>query len=156
MRKLSKEEILSSFSKKQRRKVKIPDLKNIQWEDIDFLGWIHPSGHLGYIVYNFKSSLVGLVLSRTKPSNPSKRAIMCHLCKTVHSTSFGVLLFTVQSYCNPKNESGNYICADLQCSLYVRGIKFASANQMPETISKDDKIIRLIEGVEEFILQVSK
>jgi len=24
-----------------------PDLSVIEWADLDFLGWVHPSGHLG-------------------------------------------------------------------------------------------------------------
>ena len=27
-----------------------PDLTKIAWQDLDFLGWVHPSGHLAYIV----------------------------------------------------------------------------------------------------------
>lgn len=49
MRQLTQEEILLSFPKKERNKVKLPDLDSIKWEHLDFLGWTHPSGHLGYV-----------------------------------------------------------------------------------------------------------
>lgn len=149
MRRLEKSEIQGAFSSRERKKLKISiDPDKVDWENIDFLGWVHPSGHLGYIVYEQDESLIGLVLERNKPGGITKGA-MCNLCMTVHG-SRGVVLFTVK-VANQDASYGTYICADLQCSLYVRGLKPLSPNQMRETISIEAKVARLKRNLEKFI-----
>lgn len=144
MRPLTKEEILSLFSKKE---IKIPDLSLIDWENLDFLGWVHPSGHLGFVVYEFSGKPRGIILERSSHSIGSGIK-MCSWCHTLH-TSSGVKLF---SYRIPKSKItiGDYICADLQCSLYIRGIKKTNISQMPENISLEKKIQRCRKNIEYF------
>jgi hypothetical protein len=148
MRILSKEEIILSFPSKERKKVKLPDLEKINWENLDFLGWIHPSGHLGYIVYEFQNGVLrGMVLERT-PITLGRGARMCSLCYTLNTAS-QIRLFT---YRIPgKNITiGDYFCADLQCSLYIRKIKEPFLAQMQENLTIHQKIERCKKNLEKF------
>lgn len=147
MRTLTKEEIILSFSKKDVKKLKLPDFNTIEWKNIDYLGWVHPSGHLGFMVYELDSTLIGLVLDKTTPG--TKNAKMCSLCLTIHNGR-GVSIFSTQVKSKPNTKHGIYVCSDLQCSLYVRNKKNFPANQMRETISMDDKILRLNSNLDNF------
>jgi tRNA(Arg) A34 adenosine deaminase TadA len=71
---------------------------------------------------------------------------MCSICLTVHASS-GVTNF-VAAKAGPAgragNSVGNYICADLQCSRYVRGtLKSEAATLMEESLDPAEKIHRL-------------
>lgn len=147
MRPLNREEILSVFSKKERRKIKLPELELINWENLDFLGWIHSSGHLGFVVYEFRNKLRGIVLERN-PHAIGSGVRMCSWCYTLNTAS-GVRLFTYQIP-NTKITIGNYICADLQCSFYIRGIKETGIAQMQENLSVSKKIQRYRKNIENF------
>ena len=52
-----------------------PDLSVIEWADLDFLGWVHPSGHLGYIATRSPNDgrLRGIVLRRFERPTPHHR-----------------------------------------------------------------------------------
>ena len=45
---LDKEQIAEAFDKDE--VLKVPDLRNVQWPFLDYFGWVHSSGHLGFIV----------------------------------------------------------------------------------------------------------
>lgn len=153
MRPLTTKEILSAFSKRERKEIKLPDLELIDWENLDFLGWIHPSGHLGFVVYEFPTRVRGIVLERnTQASSGGIR--MCSWCYTLNIAS-GVRLFTYQI---PKTKItiGDYLCADLQCSLYLRGIKKTDITQMRESLSVSEKIQRCKSNIEKFFLLIDE
>lgn len=149
MEPLTKEEILSSFPQKLRKKVKLShlELDKINWENLDFLGWIHPSGHLGYLVYPFPQGPRGLVLERTQLIR-TKGVRMCSFCYILHPAS-GVRLFTYRIP-NKRITVGNYFCADLQCSLYIRKIKNNNIAQLNESLTIEQKIERLRKNIEKF------
>jgi len=154
MKPLTKEKILFSFPPKERRKVKIPNLEKVDWENLDFLGWVHPSGHLGYIVYEFPNGLIrGIVLERS-PVALGRGARMCSLCYTINTAS-QIRLFT---YRIPGTNItiGNYFCADLQCSLYIRKIKEPILAQMQESLTISQKAERCKKNLEEFFLIIDK
>ena len=45
MQALKREEVIAAFD--NRKDLVIPDLGEIEWQTLDYLGWIHPSGHEG-------------------------------------------------------------------------------------------------------------
>jgi len=153
MKILNVAQIIDSFPFKGRKLVKIPNLELIDWEKIDFLGWLHPSGHLGYIVYELDGVVKGLVLEKTESVNRKPKS--CAICLTIHSGAY-VNLFSVKTVKNRDRSIGQYICYDLKCSLYVRGEKALTASQMMETITKDEKINRLVKRLENFVREVYK
>lgn len=153
MKKLTKEEILLAFPEKIRKKIKLPSLEEINWGNLDFLGWIHPSGNLGYIVYSSECELRGLVLNRTI-TKTAKGIRMCSLCLTLRISGEVSLFSTIKMY-NKKISFGNYICADLQCSHYVRG-ELSGVAQMSETITAEKKITRLQKNVKKLFISVER
>jgi hypothetical protein len=70
---------------------------------------------------------------------------MCSLCLTTH-TGGGVVLMTgnrAGAAGRQGNSVGLYICADLACSLYVRGLrKPESGARMPESLTPQEQIDR--------------
>ncbi len=53
------------------------------------------------------------------------------------------------------NTVGTYICTDLACSLYLRGLRRAvGGGMMPETMDPDARIRRLQDNVEDFLGRV--
>jgi hypothetical protein len=98
---LRADRIIASFQKKEQSLVKLPDLTGIAWDKMDFLGWLHHSGHLGYVVYELDGAAVGLVLEKTKAL--SRRPKSCAICLTMHGGRF-VNLFTAK---NAKNKDGS-------------------------------------------------
>lgn len=151
MNKLSKEEIFPLFSKKEQKTLKYPDMENIDWEHLDFLGWIHPSGHIGYIVYEFEGMLRALTLNINKMN--TNKVGMCSICKTIHNSS-EIALFSTTNKIDKNVVIGEYICSDLQCSLHIRGKIFNPVVQMWENLTKEDKIFRLICGIDKFFQRI--
>lgn len=148
MKKYSKEDIVNAFSEKQKKTLKLPDLDVIDWDSLDFLGWIHPSGHKGYVVYK-EGALKGIEFEITR--SETNKVKMCNWCKTVREGR-DISVFSVS---HSKNRSiGTYLCWDLQCSLYVRELKKVPPIQMRETISKEDKIKRLVDNFKKFVLEL--
>ena len=45
---LDKEQIAEAFGKDE--VLNVPDLRNVQWPFLGYFGWVHSSGHLGFIV----------------------------------------------------------------------------------------------------------
>jgi len=154
MRKLTKEEILLTFTPRVRKKIILPSLEEIVWDQLDFLGWVHPSGHLGYVVYNSPSlGIKSLFLHRAIPKW-GRGVRMCSWCNTMRPFREVALFSTTRLY-NIERSIGDYICADFGCSLYVRG-KPLNIAQMGETISVKEKIQRLHRNIEKFFLLVKK
>lgn len=151
MRTLTPAEIIAAFPPKWQKKLKLPKLENIPWDNLDFFGWLHPSGHLGYVVYDDGRRLRGLMLERTKPQSKARRAKMCSWCKAVHPR---VELFTTSILTQKDKVVGDYFCSDLQCSLRIRGHFGVDPNQMRETIDLDARILRLAINLETFFERV--
>jgi len=122
----------------------IPELESVRWPDLDYFGWVHPSGHLGYIVLTSPNSgdlrLISLQRYRPRPSKP--RYEMCAWCHHVHRTN-GTAMFSVEvKGSNGRHTLGNVICKDLDCSLQIRNIT-APGTYMKETLYLEAKIWRM-------------
>ncbi|MEI7990034.1 MAG: FBP domain-containing protein [Chloroflexota bacterium] len=151
MNQLSREAVTNAFSKKQQKDLKIPDLDAIDWKNIDYLGWIHRSGHLGYIVYEFDGKLIGIRLNVEKTLNDNKYKI-CSLCLTQHLGN-GTSLFTSPNPVRKNEVTGDYLCANLNCGLYLRGIEKSEAIQLREDITREQKIERYLKNLRRFIIR---
>lgn len=129
MRPVTEREIRTSFvncSKGEAKRLAVPkDLATHPWDDLDFLDWRDPSApDRAYLVAEVDNDLVGVALRRATPPASSRRS-MCALCLTTH-TGDGVSLMTARKAGKAGqqgNSVGSYLCADLACSLYVRGKK---------------------------------
>jgi hypothetical protein len=130
----------------------IPDLAAQPWEDLDYLGWRDPKApQRAYLVADVDGATraIGLRLS----SGSAVRRTMCSLCMT-----FGDAALMVAPRAGKAGQAGNtvgtWICADLACSLYVRGKRKAPAAPAYETLSNEQKAARLRANLADFVARV--
>jgi len=150
MKTLSESEIRASFggcTSGERKRLRIPDFAEVDWDSLDFLSWISRSNaQTGYLVSTDDDGrITGLVLHATTPGNSPTKQSMCSLCRTVHSLG-GVTLFSTTKWSEAGRHGdtvGDYICTDLSCSAYVRGLKQTGRTQMPVTLTVNEKIAEL-------------
>ena len=129
MEPLSGDEIRRSFVNASRSQVKSmtlpPGLPALDWDVLDFLGWGDPKAPLrAYLVVPRPDGPVGLELRA--PSTPMAKRLKA-LCNICHSGQPGdAMRLFVARKAGPAgrrdNTVGTYICADLACSRYVRGL----------------------------------
>ena len=122
----------------------VPDLNLIEWSSLDFLGWVHPSGHLGFVVFQSPNNgrTCGVRMSRAKRSRKKQRIEMCSWCHHVHKPN-GTAFFTVSVKGSEGRRSlGNFFCKDLDCSLRIRNI-LQPNSLMSETLYEPAKVWRL-------------
>jgi FBP C-terminal treble-clef zinc-finger len=161
---LTEAEVRGSFvncTKGEAERINLPGpLDEIFWEQFDFLGWRDPKAELrAYLVVPWTSGPVGIVLRRPqlRGGKSLMRSSMCSICLTVHAAS-GVTHFVAAkagAAGRAGNSVGNYICADLQCSRYVRGVlRSEAASTMEESLDPAEKILRLRARLEGFTRSV--
>lgn len=166
MRPIIEDDIRRSFvncSKGEAQRLAVPrDLDEQPWDDLDFLGWRDPGApDRGYLVAERDDGgLVGLTLrAAPKSARGFTTRSMCSLCLTTH-TSGGVSLMTARRAGEAGrhgNTVGQYLCADLACSLYVRGRKKSIVGaEIEETVTVDEKVARARRNLATFIGAVLK
>jgi len=147
-------------TKGEARRLAVPrTLAELPWESLDFLGWRDPGApDRGYLVAERDDQLVGVALRSPVGIRRSLvRSNVCSLCITAHSGT-GVTLLVARK-AGPTGRDGNtvgaYMCADLACSLYVRGIKRTQlAQRLVETLTLDEQIARTRTNLDAFLEQV--
>ncbi|MFF7330020.1 FBP domain-containing protein [Streptomyces sp. NPDC090306] len=163
MEHITETQIRASFvncSKGEAKRLSVPrDLEELPWADLDFLGWRDPGApDRAYLVARHDGGLLGLSMRAAGGASRSFTArSMCSLCLTTH-TSGGVALMSARRTGEPGrqgNTVGKYLCADLACSLYVRGKRQASAGKgFDETLTPAEKIARLLDNLSGFVGKV--
>src|SRR3546814_11899211 len=77
MEPLTEPEIRASFvncTKGEAKRAGLPDLDEVPWQDLDFLGWADPSGsNRAYLVLRRVDGPVGLLLRQSSPSDRTLR-----------------------------------------------------------------------------------
>ncbi len=147
-------------SKGEAKRVSLPrDLAELPWGDLDFLGWRDPGApDRAYLVTGGERP-VGVVLKVAPGARRNlMRSSLCGLCLTGHSGG-GVDLLAAP-LAGPAGRQGNtvglYMCADLACSLYVRGKKkTALARRMEETLTLEEQIARTLANLDGFLAKVT-
>ncbi|GAA1076441.1 MULTISPECIES: FBP domain-containing protein [Kitasatospora] len=163
MRALSDSEIRGSFvncSKGEARRLPVPrDLAGLPWPDLDFLGWRDGGApDRAYLVADRADGPVGITLRvPTGPRRSLTRTNVCSLCITSHAGS-GVALLAARRAGEAGREGntvGTYVCADLACSLYVRGLrKSALVTRPDESLPLEEQIARLTGRLDDFLTKV--
>lgn len=166
MEPLSEAEIRASFvncSKGEAKRLNLPrDLGERPWADLDFLGWRDPGApDRAYLVCPVDDGgPVGVTLRVAPGARRSLlRSSLCGLCLTGHSGG-GVDLLAAP-LAGPAGRQGNtvglYMCADLACSLYVRGKKTSAlAKRMEETLTLQEQIDRTRRNVAAFLDRITR
>ncbi|GAB3276811.1 FBP domain-containing protein [Actinocorallia lasiicapitis] len=157
MRSVTEAEIRASFvncTKGEAKRLAIPrDLADRPWDDLDFLGWRDLSGSdRSYLVTEHEGRLIGVLLRTVTPSRTQPRRSMCSLCLTTHPGD-GVSLMTARR--SSGNSFGLHICTDLDCSLYLRGIKKpAPGGRFEESLPLSAQITRTTEKLSAFLINL--
>lgn len=152
-------EIRASFvncSKGEAKRLHLPrDLAEQEWDALDFLGWRDPqSPARSYLVAEHEGSLCGIVL-RAPSVAVGRRASMCSLCLTVRSGGVALMVAPRAGKAGQRGHSvGTAMCADLACSLYVRGMVATTAPAVYETLTVEEKVQRLTGNVDTFLARV--
>ncbi|MDN3354385.1 FBP domain-containing protein [Actinomadura sp. DC4] len=165
MRPITESDIRRSFvncSKGEAQRLGVPrDLEEQPWDDLDFLGWRDPGApERGYLVAERDDGgLIGVVLRATRGVSRGFTArSMCSLCLTTR-TSGSVALMTARrtgEAGRQGNTVGRYLCTDLACSLYTRGVKESAAGgDVDETLPVEEKIARTRANLTAFIDKVT-
>jgi hypothetical protein len=135
-----------------------PGLDATNWADLDFLGWIDPGApERAYLVLPAETGPIGIALRAAAGRSGRLRSAICQFCVTAHAVS-DITLFSA-ALAGPAGRQGNvvgtYLCADLACSLYVRGKRRPTVPQPGETLTTDERVDRLVDNVHRFVLRVA-
>jgi len=118
---------------------------------LDYLGWLHPSGHLGYVVFPVHGELRALKLRRFANHGTSRRTHMCSWCNHVYRGSGTAMFSTEVVGTDGRRSIGNYICRNLDCSLRIRNLSSDPPTYLPETINLNQKVTRLENSITQFL-----
>ncbi|MDJ0340376.1 FBP domain-containing protein [Streptomyces sp. H10-C2] len=163
MEPLVEQQIRASFvncSKGEARRLNLPrNFADLPWADLDFLGWRDPGApDRGYLVAPSRGELTGITL-RIAPGARRNllRTSLCSICVTSHASGGVDLLVAPKA--GPAGRNGNtigtYMCADLGCSLYVRGKKkTALAQRFEESLTLEEQIARAVRNLDVFLGKV--
>ncbi|MET7363907.1 FBP domain-containing protein [Streptomyces sp. NPDC005562] len=163
MQPVSENEIRTSFvncSKGEARRLTLPaGFAETPWSDLDFLGWRDPKApDRGYVVTWRDGEPVGLALRASTGVRKSMfKSSICSVCVTPQSGSGITLLVAPKAGAAGRqgNSVGLYVCADLACSLYVRGKKTsAAARRLEESLTPDEQNARTLRNLHGFLDQV--
>ena len=163
MHPLTEPEIRAAFvncTKGETKRLNVPrNLSELPWEDLDFLGWRDPGApDRGCLVAEHHGTLTGVVLRVPQGVRHSlTRTNVCSVCITPHAGSGVALLAAPKA--GPAGRQGNtvgtYVCADLACPLYVRGLKRTElGSRYEESLSEDERIARMLGNLGAFLDQV--
>ena len=93
MQELNKGDISEALGEKALTTIGMPELESIDWGVLDYLGWVHPAGHLGYVVFPLNDQLFGLTMRRMINHGQKPRTHMCSWCHHVYR-SRGTAMFS--------------------------------------------------------------
>ena len=166
MKPIAERDIRLSFvncSKGEAKRVNLPrDFAELAWPDLDFLGWRDPGApERAYLVAEHAGGLTGVTLraATSRAARGFATRSMCSLCLTTR-TAGGVALMAARRTGEAGRRGdtvGEYLCADLACSLYVRGRRPpASGHDLDESLSQQEKIDRMLANLDAFLDRVTR
>ena len=132
----------------------LPELEAVDWGVLDYFGWLHPAGHLGYVALRLDGEAVGLALRRTLFRGRRRRTHMCAWCHTLHPAG-GVAMFSrAVDGSDGRRTIGQNLCKSLDCSLRLRNLTSDPRLVMPETIDLSRKVLRLQLSLSSYVRRV--
>lgn len=164
MQPVTETDIRASFvnsTKGEAKRLVLPkDLADQPWHDLDFLGWRDPAApQRAYVVTSVGGSATGVALRLADSSAGQRRRNMCAVCLTTHAGD-GVSLMTARKAGRSGqqgNSVGTYLCSDLACSAYVRGLRSAGPGaRLQESLSVEDLVERMMGRLRAFIDSVTR
>ena len=144
MKAVERHRIRCFFQKEQKTgKLHIPNLDSVDWDLLDYLSWVHPSGHLGYVMRWFSGHLCGMTLRRTASGSSKPRYEMCSWCGQIHRTRGTALYSVVVRGTDGRRTLGGPLCSSLDCSLRIRHLCSDSPTVAVESLSLAERTARL-------------
>jgi len=128
-------------------------LADLPWDDLDFVGWRDPKAPgRAYLVAPHRGELVGLLLRVPGGRGRRKVNAVCALCWSTRTSDEIDLLVAPLAGAAGRggNTVGTYVCADLACSLLVRGkrkLELPQGDRQPV----DVRVARLRERLAAFV-----
>ncbi|MFE1291438.1 FBP domain-containing protein [Streptomyces sp. NPDC058751] len=162
MRPLTEQAVRDSFvncSRGEAKRLATPrDLGELPWDDLDFLGWRDPGApDRSYLVAELEGDLVGVALRLPSSRRGFLHRSMCSLCLTTHPGG-GVSLMTARkagAAGREGNSVGIYVCADLACSLYLRGKRSPGpGSRFEESLTTEQQIARTVGHLSAFLAKL--
>ena len=147
---LSGEDVKAAFGPND--ELWLPAFEDIEWHHRDFLSWIHPSGHLGYIVTRSPNdgNLHGVVLRRHERRPRAARLDMCSICHHVHAMGGAAMFTLAEKGSGGRRTLSNVVCGDLGCSLRIRGL-VTPKSYMQENLYLEAKIWRILQHLHRWL-----
>ncbi|MEU9163134.1 FBP domain-containing protein [Streptomyces sp. NPDC048424] len=165
MEPLSEKQIRASFvncTKGEAARLRLPlDFAELPWGDLDFLGWVDPGAPLrAHLVLPREAGPLGISLRVPSVGRTSAvKSSLCQICLTGHASSGVTLLAAPLAGARGRegNTVGTYICADLACSLYVRGKRQPKlrAGRHEESLTVDERLARMSGNLDAFAARVT-
>ena len=159
MHPLTEREVRASFVNATRGEVtrlRVPSLDEVDWDGLDFLGWVDPKApQQAAVVVPHEGGVAGIKLHRNAPVGGAQR--MCSWCCTLHPGT-GVSLVAANRAGRAGrdgNTTGTDVCADLRCSDYARGRATSGVVGLArETLTAEERSARLRRNLETFVRRV--
>lgn len=163
MKPLTEQEIRTAFvncTKGEAKRLTVPrDLAEQPWGELDFLGWRDPRApERAYLATWQDGRPVALALRTSGAGSSSQaRRSMCSLCLTTHTGGVSLMVAPKAGKAGQQGNSvGAYVCADLACSLYLRGRKDAGPGaRLHESLTLEEQIQRTVANLAVFFSNVT-
>ena len=155
MQRLSQSDLAEIFKAHSKTDLQLPGLTNVDWGVLDYFGWLHPSGHIGYVVMPIEDSVYGLKLRRMLNPRARPRTHMCSWCHHVYRSRGTAMFSTYVDGSDGRRTIGNDICKNLDCSLRIRNLASDPPTYLPETIDLNRKVARLTTAVTGFMARAN-
>ncbi|MEV8215421.1 FBP domain-containing protein [Leifsonia sp. NPDC077715] len=155
---LTENQIRSSFvnaSQRERKEATLPDLAQLRFDDLDYLGWRdRKQPALGYVVAVVDGEPVGVLL-RLADGRVRSRP-QCSWCEDVHLPNDVVFFIAKRAGKAGRNGNtlGTLVCADFQCSANVRKRPPTAYVGFDVEAARQQRIDALREHVDAFVRRV--
>ncbi len=159
MRTLTDSQIRDSFlnaSRSERKNMSLPpDLDQLAWDDIDFLGWKDPKfPNIGYVVVDLDGEPVGLLLRQTETRARSRP--QCSWCADVQLPN-DVVFYAAKRAGDAGRRGdtvGTLICEHFECSRNVRRLPPSAYLGFDREAARDRRIEALRQHVQGFVSDI--
>jgi hypothetical protein len=160
---LTEPEIRAAFvncTKGEAKRMNVPHgLAARPWDDLDFFGWRDPqSPERAYLVAPLDGRLLGIALRCPGPNPLQKRSNICSFCLTSHTGGVTLMVAARTGKAGQQGNSvGTYLCTDLACSLYLRGLKpvMGLGGRLEEHLTMEEKAERTMANLAAFAAKVT-
>ncbi|ANF30660.1 translation elongation factor [Leifsonia xyli] len=155
---LTENQIRSSFvnaSQRERKEATLPDLAQLRFDDLDYLGWRdRKQPALGYVVAVVDGEPVGVLLRLADGRIRSRP--QCSWCEDVHLPNDVVFFIAKRAGKAGRNGNtlGTLVCADFQCSANVRKRPPTAYVGFDVEAARQQRIDALREHVDAFVRRV--